>query len=698
KECGDSSRYGSGLIDCEYAIENYAEFERTYEKNKDDYEIENDEEVEVDEGIDKISGSWETDVHKGFVKKDGRFGIDSDLEQSLVKTLYRATWIADNKDNDGVPGTVGMSYHPWFHGFYDLRKEIDVKEDGKTVKKRVHDKYCNFVTSYLYLYKISGDLYKKKSVKKIFNDSKLDIKKLPKEDRNAIKGIQRDISDEKIGKFTWKAVLPKGVKANNKTKSLLIFGMALHSLTDMYAHSTYYGKAGDKKNGKISLKRIVHDKDKNGNALPGKADNTEFKKNRYRNAKSAAKELLKKIKINGNGEYTGIKSVKDAGSVYLAPKYQNITDYIITGMNNTQILKMEYFKNAYLIRYFYKYLANSGIFKNFNDRYYDRTKFKNMSCKQVLNILKRFKAYKLNNKSGKNEYNLAFRNTKNGEELLNINIKTKSIWICISKSSDVIVNVTDTETKNRAVLRCFDGKLGVVNIGELGDKNEFYQTEIQEEDEEGDDEETYYSSVRGIKGDADFSDEEITACDSISADYTLTSNGYYMVIETDKNSDITCMLIAYDFDADEFDVCDRGVNDYTLDLDLNNIDKDELNQIISGDSNLSFTEAENNEKKTTVVSVKNVEENCVYVFLVRKDIYDERRNDENIMDLALSGVKAYFYRYGESAPLFVKQVPYTTGYCWQPCYVTGDYSLLYLTDNVTYDIEFNIGGGVLYAQ
>ena len=91
---------------------------------------------------------------------------------------------------------------------------------------------------------------------------------------NTINGINKAFEkDGKIGSQTWKSIDANCAKVDGKVpkdcRSLLIYGMAMHTLTDTFSHSSYViKKTKDKKTKKKRYEwvRLKHGKNKIGRA------------------------------------------------------------------------------------------------------------------------------------------------------------------------------------------------------------------------------------------------------------------------------------------------------------------------------------------------------------------------------------------------------------------------------------------------
>ncbi len=190
RSLGDSSKYGYGLIDCEYALNQYENFASTY---ADSVALTtNLSTVEEQGDINNVANvcKIEEDVVKGYWRKK--------VHQSVFKIVdivkNGAIW-PDDKDSK----VKGMGKHPLFHGYY--------KADYIKAYKRM-----TWIASYMYK---NGEL-------PVLEEEDTFDKKLLKEVEIATK-------NNGFSKYHCKT---KEQKAN------FIYGMALHTVGDIFAHST----------------------------------------------------------------------------------------------------------------------------------------------------------------------------------------------------------------------------------------------------------------------------------------------------------------------------------------------------------------------------------------------------------------------------------------------------------------------------
>lgn len=336
RECGDAEDYGHGLIDCEYALEKYEEFEKLYQPGGEQPEeqIENTETIDTDADVRRLYGNWKENTHEAFVSsyvdgKDGNLKIKWEKVKTLVKILKTAVRCSDNKYNLACKG---MKLHPWFHGFYG---ENGTKDGKKTVAS-------NYLASFYYLYRLAEGMYTDGRLHK--EDTSQQKFSGYAELKNACNGINKAITNEKVGSLSWGEISShcKSPDAKNE-RSLLLFGMALHTLTDTYAHSTYSGKKNNKKKKKIIWTAIGHKRLDSDGTAP-RADSVKYYSKRYKNARKVASAMMSRIVVSKEDGFQGFKSSDRVLSVYAAAKYYDIEKSMTKGR---KYLKSTYLKKAY---------------------------------------------------------------------------------------------------------------------------------------------------------------------------------------------------------------------------------------------------------------------------------------------------------------------------------------------------------------
>lgn len=288
---GDDSECQYGLIDCKYALECYGQFEQETEADPDILhrisrnknpeavketlagEIENDSRVETDEEIERLHANWKTDDHWQFV--NNKYGPFKNKEfPRYVQMLFKGTTFVDSEKNN--PSCFSMNKHPWFHGFFG-GMEIKDGSGGRYPKS-------NYMTSYRTLAGLAVEMLDKGKIRKIDPEAESGGDRYI-EVKNALAGIKEAFKDsKKVGDQTWEELCGGAGSVSKEDKSLLIYGMALHTLGDTFAHSSYRCK---KKGEKMVWKRITH---KKGGKY--QADDPEICKFRHEAAQYAVKKAL----------------------------------------------------------------------------------------------------------------------------------------------------------------------------------------------------------------------------------------------------------------------------------------------------------------------------------------------------------------------------------------------------------------------
>ncbi|MCM1246368.1 MAG: cellulose binding domain-containing protein [Roseburia sp.] len=346
-EGDESCEYG--LIDCRYALDAYEEFEKQVEQNRsllkhisrDDEpdeikeevsdSIENETEVVTEEEIEKVHGNWDKADHQAFVSK--KYEGEWTNGEKYVKVLKSGLYFVDDINNGGC---YGMHDHPWLHGFYG------------------EETPCNYMTSFRSLVELADHMRENGTIKKI------NIKEeYADEVKAALDGIQKTFQKGKIGDKKWAEInsycAKNGESVPKDCRSLLIYGMALHTLGDTFSHSSYGMVKKKAKKGKIVWKRYTHEK-------KGKwyADTITNRKLRYDSAKNATEMAIRKIYVDKD---KGLASYENRGKEINAfcpttqfKKLKNMSIQLIGKMSKKQkVPMMEYVEEGYVLEGFSKY-------------------------------------------------------------------------------------------------------------------------------------------------------------------------------------------------------------------------------------------------------------------------------------------------------------------------------------------------------
>ncbi len=288
---GKEEAYGNGLVDAEYALEHYDEYKEKYEKKaeqmtdvQEETETEetlipeNESEVTTFEETECVEGSWSAEDHIAMV----------DANKFCVRMGAR---LPDYKNGDGKKCksvTIGDTTYK-----YDFGNEKDERAGGKDTRKIAgaepnpwwHGYYTtNYIKATIYATRMANALGKGNGVgtaDKTFNGVEYtDASKMCKD----IKDFKGD---------GWKYILAK-MKYFNKGdvdaqeqentdgfKRAIVWGMAIHTATDVYAHSAMIGG-----------NRITHTKTLSSKLAD--ADNPEYCMWRYYDAEAIAEQIMAK--------------------------------------------------------------------------------------------------------------------------------------------------------------------------------------------------------------------------------------------------------------------------------------------------------------------------------------------------------------------------------------------------------------------
>lgn len=276
---GDSEDYGYGLIDLKYALEQYNAFKSVYkeyepfgdiiEEARENGELpHNTSEVITFDDVDYVEGTWLSGDHTNLAGEDS-YDSGNPLSASDLKIVKLGAVASDTI----VPG---FTTYPQFHGFM-------TKKAGTPTYK------SNYIASYIYLTNKAVGL----------NNSTPPIvpSYLTSNDQT---GIDTYLTDSGFNGEPWTALLNENT-VNAANKALYVYGAALHSVTDLFAHSTY---------------------DTDGSYINHKlgADNRYYVENRFLCAQIMARKVIQHINKIESGDITDFYTVAHEpydGSFYL---------------------------------------------------------------------------------------------------------------------------------------------------------------------------------------------------------------------------------------------------------------------------------------------------------------------------------------------------------------------------------------------
>lgn len=285
---GSPEEYGNGLIDLEYALKQYGSFKKNYKKGITGENIHNKKPVTVFEDTGCVKGCWATKDHEKMIKDDDKKYL-KDLKMGArfpdsQGGYYEAGRIKENGNWKTLYLFRGMKHNPWWHGYY---------------KRSLVKKFpCNYVFAYIFETQLANEMKTPKAVA------------MPK--NSALATVARYIKDS-IGRIDWKRHYHDTVPTRDQKRAFM-WGMAMHSLADAFAHSTCY------KNGI----RITHDDDA--------ADNTnDYRDQRWKHAIKAVNAAIQRYhqgteKNPSPGTYKEFSAVRDATKYRMINIKQYITE------------------------------------------------------------------------------------------------------------------------------------------------------------------------------------------------------------------------------------------------------------------------------------------------------------------------------------------------------------------------------------
>lgn len=281
---GSLDKYGNGVIDLEYAITINDKFKKVYNKHfsndaKTDRKEEkfwgevikvipqNENAVETFTDVEVVQGKWGAAGHEGT--------LDFSLTTFTEEQMYIITY-ACNYPDDPNSGLADMDLTP-FHGFLWQRNVLGYTPYANS----------NYVMNTIFLTWVAK---KYGDVQAVLNDPSLE-EMCSKMFSNDLSRISSSISTVSLGSRTWVDVFEKmnegredEILLNNDNKRLFLYGMTIHMVGDVFAHSTWT------KVSETTAKRIKHPGD--NQPFQGTADDPNKCPQRYAMAQGAIKNII----------------------------------------------------------------------------------------------------------------------------------------------------------------------------------------------------------------------------------------------------------------------------------------------------------------------------------------------------------------------------------------------------------------------
>ena len=189
---GEHNKYGSGLLDVEYAWKNYNTLKKQYKRSNDV------DTMEIPENRGKIVTFDETDCVEGNWSRENH--------QKLVPSKYTIVKKGARFPDENYY-TEKMTVNPWWHGYW---QHCSVGTPYKV----------NYVANYIFATKLANSFYKNNTSKLAYMDTQ------------SYNGMCSDFN-----LINWKREV--NVYVTKGEKRSFAWGMALHALSDAFAHSTY---------------------------------------------------------------------------------------------------------------------------------------------------------------------------------------------------------------------------------------------------------------------------------------------------------------------------------------------------------------------------------------------------------------------------------------------------------------------------
>ena len=261
---GDKEKYGNGLIDVSYALKEYDEYKKRYKtKSKYDKLIkENKKDIITFDNTGCVEGMWSQDDHESLINKNFTY----------VRKGIRFPDINSYKDKNGDCIYATITKNPWWHGSYNT----------------------NYIMAFEYATKLAD---------KIGNLSKWSKDKVSCVNSVSTKGYSHasKVKDDvkKLVNYLDDSALLKGTAKTPGKIRAIIWGMAIHSATDVYAHSVFVGNHHlDHETKVVNGKKVPKDE------WAVADDKTEYSCRYYEDAANVAIRCMDKYKQNKSGDYT----------------------------------------------------------------------------------------------------------------------------------------------------------------------------------------------------------------------------------------------------------------------------------------------------------------------------------------------------------------------------------------------------------
>lgn len=266
---GDGDAYGNGLIDAKYALNHYEEYKEKYMKMRAENPVTEEEESLIAENQETIhtfsdtgcvEGCWSRDNHEILigsayfcVRAGARFPDITGDDKKVSHNGVTYSFDFGVKEPSDTRKFAGMTKNPWWHGYYAtnyIKAAIYATRMADSLGTYGNTNYASNDFNYEYAGNMIDSIDKLKG--NGWKYALLDMQK-----RNA--GVQKAQNQGNTNGF----------------KRAFVWGMAIHTATDTYAHSAMY-------KGTV----IQH------TGLAADADNVAYIRRRYEDAASVASQMM----------------------------------------------------------------------------------------------------------------------------------------------------------------------------------------------------------------------------------------------------------------------------------------------------------------------------------------------------------------------------------------------------------------------
>ena len=185
----------------------------------------NDSELAVFEDLDYVEGSWNWTYHRKAVDD----GLENSLTSADLAIIKLGAIAPDQYIRD-------MRVHPEWHGFTSYQRGAN---NGQG--------FSNYISSYIYITEIASAIFRGVDPKNVtpnitISNTSVDVIRMLFRDNN--QGIiEYTLTDDGVitgsKELAWSSVMG-GALNNKRNRALFVYGLAIHSMSDVFAHSIKY--------------------------------------------------------------------------------------------------------------------------------------------------------------------------------------------------------------------------------------------------------------------------------------------------------------------------------------------------------------------------------------------------------------------------------------------------------------------------